>query len=1006
MEWVFGITDRRPTKWHKCEPRWENETLLATSSHTFQQVMQTLSETALYKRRKVGGYAVNVHLWDLKIAPSEQVTTKKSSIPAFDMSTIVSISELEDMLNDGDNISEDKSGDDKENHNRRTVMVVKPDDMKEAKRANFHKYEIVSSFTKLSRRFLRKGHVVTVTCYDYGFTTNLYLKVLGRRPAGEDGPVRYLENSLIAGYQLSEERNLEAVPAFHLPPEKQIDAYYPNLSKAFLCQFVPIYHYEKTDCPACLDPANAIGSACLGLSERITTDDDTEFCFMENATCSKDLFFCSPPFEDMNEFFAVAEQAWSPRYQDNDPDCLDFYNYNDIFRHVFPADPKWDKAYHVLLKHQQEENYAQENSFKFLVFRKPPKDDETSSIDDGDSGRFDFAKVFPKTNAQLTSGKFRWFMYKNNILRVLVGRTRGNVEREFEAEQILRTWRRPFATFHELLCAVEASWSHNYLNIEFDENTTLPAFDADLGPSKPVPRDPPCLGDEGDAVVIFPGRDWKCFVTALAIVEENGKTILYSGHDNGILNKWSLVENERIWSKQIYADGTEVLGRSEDFECAFVQATMGVAGIAIRDDPDRPGNHFLYTWTHSYEGYPDVTFEKRRPSEIKVWKSKDCSFVKAYPCKIGKDKHGHPANPTISTVVFCPLYVKEKWVDAMMVGLHCLCPESAYWNSDNTIIDMYATSRLGKGNLLPFDLSTGLTMETWREHQGMIRAMAVIPPSYLLSYSIRPGHGLPDALVLWSLRDPGVPLVRHDFWDPGKPSMAQNRTRLDDVCGLAVWGNEVILCDNCGDRVAIVSVEDELEEPCIKLHGYASITNRREEDDFQGRMASCGKYAAMANECSPDVWIFSVKGNANYHRLDRREGPRRDYMDDGDEKDEETFRKKFVGREIAIGKVTFPFMNDSPPPLRVKMNARKKGEEKDENYGIGNGGPVSLAMRGRYLVAGFADGAIVMAPPLPTEFDSTQKYPGANLLIFVQRFPVTNGSCRCWIRNRKKTKVT
>ena len=60
----------------------------------------------------------------------------------------------------------------------------------------------------------------------------------------------------------------------------------------------------------------------------------------------------------------------------------------------------------------------------------------------------------------------------------------------------------------------------------------------------------------------------------------NGKPVLYSGHDDGTLIKWSLEKDVEVWSKQIYPDGRK------DFEpsssCGLhVMETPGVAGIVI-----------------------------------------------------------------------------------------------------------------------------------------------------------------------------------------------------------------------------------------------------------------------------------------------------------------------------------------------------------------------------------------------------------------------------------------
>jgi hypothetical protein len=49
--------------------------------------------------------------------------------------------------------------------------------------------------------------------------------------------------------------------------------------------------------------------------------------------------------------------------------------------------------------------------------------------------------------------------------------------------------------------------------------------------------------------------------------EENGddgetRMVLYSGHDDGSLVKWSLDDNKQIWSKQIYKNSLDQCDRS------------------------------------------------------------------------------------------------------------------------------------------------------------------------------------------------------------------------------------------------------------------------------------------------------------------------------------------------------------------------------------------------------------------------------------------------------------
>jgi len=176
--------------------------------------------------------------------------------------------------------------------------------------------------------------------------------------------------------------------------------------------------------------------------------------------------------------------------------------------------------------------------------------------------KFDFQKVFPKTYAMLTNKKFRWFQYKNGILRVIAGRGNGYGHRHVGREQILKTWRYDFESFHELLCAVETSWVWN--GKEFKADMFLPKFVSDLGPSHPDPAKPFSLGKKEDCVIIAQRSELKKMITACAITEEKekddkSKTVLYSGHSDGTLSKWSLDDNIHIWSRQIY-EGEEERG--------------------------------------------------------------------------------------------------------------------------------------------------------------------------------------------------------------------------------------------------------------------------------------------------------------------------------------------------------------------------------------------------------------------------------------------------------------
>ena len=70
-------------------------------------------------------------------------------------------------------------------------------------------------------------------------------------------------------------------------------------------------------------------------------------------------------------------------------------------------------------------------------------------------------------------------------------------------------------------------------------------------------------------------------------------TVLYSGHHDGALTKWSLDSNEEIWSKSIYADGIEDFGEVATSIGIFVRETPGFAGIVVRPDPVPKANQSI-----------------------------------------------------------------------------------------------------------------------------------------------------------------------------------------------------------------------------------------------------------------------------------------------------------------------------------------------------------------------------------------------------------------------------
>ncbi|KAL7496173.1 hypothetical protein ACHAWT_004441 [Skeletonema menzelii] len=950
-EWTLGITDSRPSSWRSCQPHWDDEKIVASSSHTFYDVMNKLCNSAIKNRREYD-HGINEHLWNMKIMSMDEAMNPPSPDERL----------MRMLEHDDDSDGSDDSMDDNEEKYRGNVTIQCP---AEAERGGYEDFDdpdaqIMNSDIKLNSGVLPEGYILAVT-YDYGTTTLLYLKVLKIRSTAVQSLLEYFSMEANTAQMVAD---LKAVPAYNLPLEQQIDCHFPYASKAFLGYYLPLFK-SKTSKDIGVE-RRVMGSITLGLLSKITTEVDTVFCTMEDRNSTQDLLFC-PGVLDLNELMEVVNKAWEPRDRKNDPDGLEQFRYDWISRWVVGAN---DDAEYKRIKESIEDDTG--FGAKRLLFRLDKDGKSTSS--------FEFEKLFPKTFAMMKSGKFRWFRYKKGVLRVIVGRGKGEGSRECEPKQVLRTWKYDFKSFHEMLCAVEASWV--WKGRELTAEDVLPEHDSDLGPSMPLPKEPTCYGKEEDAVVIS-----KCAVTALAISEEEGgKTVLYSGHDDGTLSKWSLDTNEQIWSKSIYPDGTK------DYErytaCGlYVKETPGVAGIAVRSDPLKKGRPIVFTWTDAYNGYPSADFKDRGASVLKAWSGVDGKFICEYVCDIGNEQEdGSPARPSISAVVFCKVFYDRLGCvqDTILVGLHCCCNALKY-DEKYSDFDIEEAREFSEGNIIPFlENSHGRSMDSWRGHSGMIRAMAVVREEYVVSVSITSGCGYPDQMILWSLDEAGVPLFRKDFYDHYQSNLFKRKlSRLNDVDGIGIEGNELLISDKHGDRIVSATLYDEGDDgPIIEINGFAGLGTKYYEDEgFHGRMAVSEKYVSVAMEIDPTAWIFRITGNSSHKNLDRRDGNDRNFRADYDRSDDsmEALRKKRAGREMAAGKVKFPLFGGNNPPRKK----RKPGAfgmidfGSDEKDGFGRGGPITLAMRGRHIIGGFSNGSLVKFL-LPDTFAETKPSLNAN----------------------------
>jgi hypothetical protein len=131
-----------------------------------------------------------------------------------------------------------------------------------------------------------------------------------------------------------------------------------------------------------------------------------------------------------------------------------------------------------------------------------------------------------------------------------------------------------------------------------------------------------------------------------------------------------------------------------------------------------------------------------------VWNSDSGRRAASFPCNVGGNANGVPANPLVSCIIFTRLLIRSRWVDSVIVGL--LCETNGADTTD-------------EGNILPFNEETGAAMQTWKEHRGFVRAMAAIPKKYVVSLSDTIDAGATIDIVMWDVNHPGTMTNRLDM---------------------------------------------------------------------------------------------------------------------------------------------------------------------------------------------------------------------------------------------------
>jgi hypothetical protein len=322
----------------------------------------------------------------------------------------------------------------------------------------------------------------------------------------------------------------------------------------------------------------------------------------------------------------------------------------------------------------------------------------------------------------------------------------------------------------------------------------------------------------------------------------------------------------------------------------------------------------------------------------------------------------------VSCLVFARVSYPSRWKDCLLVGIDE--PTEAPEYKDNFHdYDVVRANRKYRGNILPIGLSTmgGDAFKTWRGHSGAIRSMAVVPDKYLVSISMHPDTELPDKLIVWDLQDSGLPLRSITFVDDDYRSMPPVFTAL--VGGIAICGSNVLLCGNYGDGLIPIHLNESKGRLSLDMKGVLRLGQRTYEgEDFHGHMVGSGKDAIMINEGMTDAWIYDIASIGDQPNL------KQDFSECEDrvEEDEEEEMRHLRDRSRAIGKISFPRRGGAEEKKKAKKR-KHGGFDSFEGFNLdnlctvsgGTGGPEVLAINGRYVLAGFRNGAILQGKLLP-----------------------------------------
>mmetsp|Transcript_10166 Transcript_10166/g.25883 ORF Transcript_10166/g.25883 Transcript_10166/m.25883 type:complete len:972 (-) Transcript_10166:192-3107(-) len=676
--------------------------------------------------------------------------------------------------------------------------------------------------TKLSapRLKLAVGSILEFA-YDQGSTSVVWLRCAAVEPrSAVDATDNELPRALrppLAPHAVPADCAAQLIagcPAAFAPAELRLDNLFPNFARAFMDKDTYV-------------------RASLGLSNISTGEDDATFSFVEDH--ATDAMMAGTPFKDMDEFLSIAEKAWAVK-------CPPDTRAGWFSRLVAPcemgedAEQRWEE----MQRYYKEEPMAKYGPAQ-RFFRFSPEE-KAEAIEALRQKGFSFAKMFPKTAAQFASGRFRWVLHVDGLLRVVAGRGTGKLHRGAPPAAVLREWEPNDAIsgMHELMAAVECSWvkpgsTWDTSRAELGDEA-LPLDLADAGPIRPKP--PPWLSRAKDARVLRPkpagqGRGSKLAEVCTVALSPTAAHA-YTGHMDGHLTKWSLSgdgSHDECWSVVAHTPEADKSqdeseedehGRDPDSRDPFA----GVWGVLVAAD-----NKCVYTWSRSSTicawdigtGAPLATYNcnaASAPGEPTCgygWENEDGSI--------------HWRQPSVNCVTLATL----EETPCLLVGLHVQVEDPDDGEADDV------------GNLVPIDLESGDIMEAWFGHSFGILGICVHPSD---RYAITAGgddRGLAE-IILWDLDFPGS--VLH-FLEFGRDSRV-GHSALETMC-MNDDGTVVLMFDSfAGSSMALLEVDVEEEE--VKLRGFM--------DSGIGRM-----HDLLQNSYSCDGRRLSIYTNAVSHGM-------------------------------------------------------------------------------------------------------------------------------------------